>query len=672
MAFQVSPGVNITEKDLTNVIPAVATTNAGVAGVFKWGPVGKRITVDSEQNLVDIFGEPTTDNTYAEYFWTAANYLGYGNNLQVVRVAETGAYNAQSTGTTQAQVKNKDDFDDGVPAGFNHDHWIARYPGALGNSLQVKIYDGTSKIVSGVTASSGYTGDAGSRGTEYTGNTGGGAPLAGDDRVVVWSLGTAIEKGDTLVFTGGQDRTVRTAASAGTTVGVYFDPPLEADLDAGHTLSVKTKHMTQTIGAGDASTTSWASDIGASGDELHVLVVDEDGEWTGVSGSVLEKFESLSYAGNAKDANGANNYYKDVVNEQSRYVWANNVLKNAGGGSTVGAYAASGTTWGAGNTSSFSLSNGADGAIASNEAQLFVQGYSEFQDSETVDCSLILGGPAEGTVGKLLVDLCDKRKDCMVFLSPPRAAVVNQTASAAQGNVRDYRLGLNAENGGINYSSNNLNKASSYAVLDSGWKYQYDKYNDRYMWIPLNGDIAGLAAKTELEYDAWFPPAGFTRGQIRGVVRLAYNPRQAHRDNLYQDQVNPVVSFPGEGTVLFGDKTMQTKPSAFDRINVRRLFIILEKAIATAAKYQLFELNDRFTRAQFKSMVEPFLRDIQSRRGITDFKVVCDDSNNPGSVIDRNEFVCDIFVKPARSINFIQLNFIATRTGVDFSEVAGA
>ena len=670
MAFQVSPGVNITEKDLTNVIPAVATTNAGVAGLFRWGPVGKRITVDGEQNLVDLFGEPTTDNTYAEYFWTAANYLGYGNNLQVVRVAATTAYNATSTGTTAGQIKNKDDFDDGVPAALAHDHWISRYPGALGNSLQVKLYDGSSKILSGITAGSGYTGDAGARTVDNLSSSS--PPLAGDDRIMVFNtqLATAIEKGDSIVFSGGQDRTVRTAvASGGATAAILFDPPLEADLTGGITFSVKTKHMSSSIQAGDASTTAFASDRGAVGDEVHILILDEDGDWTGVSGSVLEKFESLSYAGNGKDANGAANYYKTVINEQSRYVWANNLVTTAQG--TVGADASSGVTWGAGATTSFSLTGGANGTTSANEAQLFVQGYSEFQDAETVDCSLLLGGPAEGTVSTLLVDLCDKRKDCVAFLSPPRAAVVNKTASAAQGNVRDYRLGLNAENGSIDYSSNNLNKSSSYAVLDSGWKYQYDKYNDRYMWIPLNADIAGCAAKTELEYDAWFPPAGFTRGQIRGVVRLSYNPRQAHRDNLYQDQINPVVSFPGEGVVLFGDKTMQTKPSAFDRINVRRLFIILEKAIATAAKYQLFELNDRFTRAQFKSMVEPFLRDIQSRRGITDYKVVCDDSNNPGSVIDRNEFVCDIFVKPARSINYIQLNFIATRTGVDFSEVAG-
>ncbi|HIJ11982.1 TPA: hypothetical protein HA278_08040 [Candidatus Woesearchaeota archaeon] len=675
MGFQVSPGVNVTEKDLTSVIPAVATSAAGVAGLFRWGPVGKRILVDSENNLVDIFHKPDTTTT-SRYFWTAANFLGYGNNLSVVRVAETGAYNA-SNDSANGQIKNRDDFDDGVPSVFASSKFIARYPGVLGNSLQVQLFDGDEKTLSGITICAGYTGNAGTR--ELWGGAGGessGAPLAGDDRIIIGQTQTSsnIGKGDTLRFVGGQDRIVRAAVtSGGATNAVLFDPPLEAALDIGHTMSVLNKHMISTFQGGSATTTQWASNVGASGDEVHVLVIDEGGDWTGVSGSVLEKFEGLSYAGNAKDENGANNYYKDVINDQSRYVWANAVTTVDGDGSAaVGADASSGTTWGDIVTNSFSLAAGTDATTANNEAQLYVQGYSEFQDAETVDVSLLLGGPSEGTVGKLLIDLCDRRMDCVAFLSPPYDSVVNKTASQAQGNVRDYRLGLNAENGSINYASNNLNKSSSYAFLDSGWKYQYDKYNDRYMYAPLNGDVAGLTARTEQQFDAWFPPAGFNRGQIRGVVRLAHNPRQAHRDNLYQDQVNPVVSFPGEGTILYGDKTMQSKPSAFDRINVRRLFIILEKAIATAAKFQLFELNDAFTRSSFKSMIVPFLRDIKSRRGITDFKVICDEGNNPGSVVDRNEFVCDIFIKPTRSINFIQLNFIATRTGVNFSEVAGA
>jgi phage tail sheath protein FI len=293
-----------------------------------------------------------------------------------------------------------------------------------------------------------------------------------------------------------------------------------------------------------------------------------------------------------------------------------------------------------------------------------VTSFLEFEDAETVDVSLILGGVSDATAQKILIDMCDKRKDCIAFLSPvesssvPAGLVQNKTAGEAATTVRDWR-------------NNTLNKSSSYAVLDSGFKVMLDRYNDVLRYVPLNGDIAGLCARTEVEQEAWFSPAGFNRGQIRGVVKLAFEPRKAHRDELYKAGVNPVVSFPGEGTVLFGDKTMQAKPSAFDRINVRRLFIVLEKAIATASKYLLFEFNDEFTRAQFRNMVIPFLRTIMSRRGIYDFKVVCDETNNTGEVIDRNEFVGDIYIKPARSINFIQLNFIATKTGVDFSEVGG-
>ena len=256
------------------------------------------------------------------------------------------------------------------------------------------------------------------------------------------------------------------------------------------------------------------------------------------------------------------------------------------------------------------------------------------------------------------MDIANDRKDCVAFISPARADVVGVANAVTQTqNVVGFADGL---------------PSSSYAVIDSGYKYMYDRYNDVYRFVPLNGDIAGLCARTDSIADAWFSPGGLNRGQIRGAVKLAFNPNQAQRDELYKSRVNPVVSFPGQGTVLFGDKTASSKPSAFDRINVRRLFIVLEKAISTAAKFQLFEFNDEFTRAQFRNLVEPFLRDVQGRRGLTDFSVVCDDSNNTSDVIDRNEFRADIFVKPARSINFIQLNFVATRTGVAFSEVAGS
>jgi phage tail sheath protein FI len=284
-----------------------------------------------------------------------------------------------------------------------------------------------------------------------------------------------------------------------------------------------------------------------------------------------------------------------------------------------------------------------------------------FASAEEVDVSLILQGKAVGSANNaqlanyIIDNICESRKDCVAFISPAKTNVVSNA-----GNESTSMVGFR-----------NASRSTSYAVLDSGYKYQYDKYNDVYRYIPLNGDTAGLCVRTDDTRDPWFSPAGFNRGQIKNIIKLAYNPDKANRDILYKANINPVVTFPGQGTVLYGDKTMLTKPSAFDRINVRRLFIVLEKAIATAAKYTLFEFNDEFTRAQFKNLVEPFLRDVQGRRGIYDFKVVCDSTNNTGEVIDRNEFVGDIYIKPAKSINFIQLNFVAVRTGVEFSEIVG-
>jgi phage tail sheath protein FI len=299
-----------------------------------------------------------------------------------------------------------------------------------------------------------------------------------------------------------------------------------------------------------------------------------------------------------------------------------------------------------------SLTGGVDGTISTANV---VTAYDAFDSAESVDISLVVSGPANQTLADSLISMCVDRKDCLVFLSPEKADVVNNPGDEVTDTVA-YR---------------NTLTSSSYAVLDGNWKYQYDKYNDVYRWIPCNGDIAGLCARTDLERDPWFSPGGLNRGILKNVIKLAYNPTKTNRDDLYVKGINPIVSFQGEGTVLFGDKTMLSKPSAFDRINVRRLFIVLEKAIARAARFSLFEFNDQFTRAQFVALVEPFLRDVQGRRGITDFRVVCDETNNTGEVIDRNEFVGDIYIKPARSINFIQLNFVAVRTGVSFDEVVG-
>ena len=321
-----------------------------------------------------------------------------------------------------------------------------------------------------------------------------------------------------------------------------------------------------------------------------------------------------------------------------------------------------------------SLTAGTLGGAVTNK---ITDGYDAFEDPETVDVNILVAGDLTGAQAKSLVSILDKRRDCLGFFSPPRDAVLDSAGAApksaikATANTVAYRKGTNANQSGgdQDFSSNNLNSDTSFAVMDSGWKLTFDRYSDKFRYIPLNADTAGVTVRTDVIAEPWFSPAGFNRGQILGAVALAYSPNQAQRDDLYTNNINPVVAFPGQGTVLFGDKTMQQRPSAFDRINVRRLFIILEKAIATAAKFQLFEINDAFTRAQFKSIVDPFLRDVQARRGIVDFKVICDSSNNPASVVDRNEFVASIFIKPSRSINFITLNFIATGSGVNFQEI---
>ena len=435
-----------------------------------------------------------------------------------------------------------------------------------------------------------------------------------------------------------------------------------AAIDSAGTLSANITITGNTAGAWNQyfshlpNTSSHASSLGGSNDELHILVIDEDGLFTGTKGTILESFAHVSKSPGAKQEDGTNNYYVDIINQSSQYV-------RIGGTYVLGSLATGkiSDTWTPTGTNVVSLSKGSDLDLASVTDE-YVNGMDMFSNPEDVDVSLVLTGAANLVEAQNAIDICQNRKDCVAFISPQWSHVqVGLTASQIASNVVNYK----------NNNSTGLNRSSSYYVMDSGWKYQYDNYNDLYRWIPLNGDIAGLCARTDQTNDAWWSPAGFNRGNIQFIIKLAWNPNQAQRDLLYQAGVNPVVSFPGEGTILYGDKTGLAKPSAFDRINVRRLFIILEKTISRAAKYSLFEFNDEFTRAQFRTMVEPFLRAVKGRRGIYDFIVICDASNNTPQVIDSNEFVGDIYIKPARSINYINLNFIAVSTGVAFNEVIG-
>jgi len=566
MAFQLSPGVNVSEIDLTTIIPSGATSIGAFAGPFAWGPVGEIITISNESKLSDTFGKP--DSTNYEHWFSAANFLAYSNNLKVVRTFGAATKNAVANGTS-ILIKNDDDWLDNYSSGANtYGEFAARYAGALGNTLKVSLADANT----------------------FSG----------------WAYAAQFN--------------------------------------------------------GTPGTSTYTSNQGGANDEIHIIVIDEEGKITGTSGTVLEKFAYASKAADAKDDSGNSNYYKNVIASKSKYIrWMSHPTSNG-----ISNYSNTSSTWGnnasgtsftrLANTVTLSLGNGttagADGTIVAANT---TAGYNLFSSAESTDISLIVAGPGANTISASLISLAETRKDCIVFFSPAKSDVVDNAGSEAAACVTQATsIG-----------------SSSYAFMDCNWKYQYDKYNDVYRWVPLNGDIAGLCAKTDIEKDPWFSPGGLNRGQIRNVVKLAWNPSKTERDTLYVKGVNPVVNFQGEGTVLFGDKTLLSKPSAFDRINVRRLFIVLEKSIARAARFSMFEFNDQFTRAQFIALVEPFLRDVQGRRGINDFRVVCDETNNTGEVIDRNEFIGDIYIKPARSINFIQLNFVAVRTGVAFEEVVG-
>jgi hypothetical protein len=867
MAFQVSPGINVSEIDLTTTVPALATTVGGFGGVFRWGPVGKFVLVDSENTLANRFGKPTSDNY--ETFYTAANFLSYGNALYVSRAANTTGFSNTATITLDSDtslaangtalgltaglrvqgdgiaedtfvtavtnsaitisraatasasalisffanattlsayagdtaavvasnvvVRNSEEFENkgAANATFTGTEFVARYPGALGNSLKVSMCDSdrqfsetitfetntsygsttanayaladltsanvsiavgsntanvvfvwsgddfadrvaaavtartvgsngvSANFISLATANTLFTnGDAVwyakgasstansiqglSEGTSYfiTGAnttgftlslTSGGANVAisnGAANSVVFftkqsatdlgltlaqarlavtavrdkiTVGDYIEVGNTTI--GKQNmKVVSEGAQADDGTNIFFNIVFDSTWNKSTNFSANSltrqweyfNTVDSAPGVSQAMTNAGLS----TKDEVSVVVVDEDGLISGTPGQVLEIYQNLSRATDAKKEDGTTNYYKTAINDFSRWVWATN--DRSGAASNTLSTVANST-----NTTTYTKSfvRGTNGATESTVSMAAVgAAYDLFADASTVDVSLILQGKAIGTndvqLANYLIDnIAEVRKDCVVFVSPAYSDVVGIATENAQAqNIVDFR---------------NLLRNTSYAFLDSGYKYQYDKYADIYRYIPLNGDIAGITARSDSLKDPWFSPAGFTRGQIKNLVKLAFSPGKTERDLLYKNDVNPIVTFPGQGTVLYGDKTLLGRASAFDRINVRRLFIVLEKAIATASNSTLFEFNDDFTRSQFVNLVEPYLRDVQGRRGIFDFRVVCDETNNTAEVIDSNRFVGDIYIKPAKSINFIQLNFVAVRSGVEFNEIAG-
>ena len=838
MPFQISPGVNVSEIDLTTIVPAVSSTEGAIAGIFRWGPVEERHLVTSETELVRYYGTPTANNF--ETFYTAANFLAYGNKLYISRAAAANSYNAGAavsddytldtvainsagtggsyvpgdilyidggsydavatvnvvttevrtiaiatagssysnssiialatgTGTyanasvttngsgvptaltlinrgsftvnptlssgattttngsgsgltvtvttrilsvapvsvgsytvqpdvltgniptggsgsgarlniafaqggsiTPTQIKNEDDYNTKTGS-FDADalYW-AKFPGYLGNSLKVSVCDSANAYSQAVTGNTDsvatFAGVVNSNSmlvtvVSATSNT--------NANTMAASVSTALHVGDYVQIgnsTIGYQYLKITSKGTVASNATYANSTVNG---AGFTLTTEVPYALSTDISPNSVTRYWeyftkvdrapgtsnfVLNSGGSADEMHIIVVDEDGSFTGTKNQILEVYPALSRATDAKGEQGGSIYYKDVLNQSSQYIWWS---AHRAGYNITNSASISGI-----NTAplNLSLSGGTDGVTESTATLgVYAAAYDKFRNSEDIDVSLILTGKSqfgvngEGKANYLIDNIAEFRKDCVVFCSPKQENVVANPGDELNSTIT-FRNSL---------------RSTSYAVMDSGYKYQYDKYNDQYRWVPLNGDIAGLVVRTDDLRDPWFSPAGFNRGNIKNVVKLAYNPDKGNRDQLYKAGINPVVSFPGQGTILYGDKTLLARPSAFDRINVRRLFIVLEKAIAIAAKSSLFELNDEYTRAQFKNLVEPYLRDVKGRRGIYDFRVVCDLSNNTPERIDRNEFWGDIYIKPARSINFIQLNFSAVRTGVNFDEIVG-
>ena len=763
MPFQVSPGVNVSEIDLTTSTPSVATSIGALVGKFSWGPVGEIVNISTETELVKYFGKPTSEN-YQSWF-TAANFLAYASSLRVNRVIGAGALNSVAgIAGSSTPVDATEDF---VGVAEATDNLVG-----VGATTQNETGDGTTASITlnatpAGTVSVSVDGVTLTPDVQYTitgttldfaaGTAPYGAPAAADPIVIsvaaktVFTLSrdafgetvavTVASVADTNISVDGTSLTFTNAPADGAAIVATIPARTKFEIaetvDGTDTVGVTVNAADQTVttdysvsgqvvtfvtapadgaavqikvfgtptvnytytpvlikseddinfnsGQGNGAVFA-ARCAGTDGDkfktymvdaatfselpanlkglfntapdtgEVHVLVVQRN---TNGSETVLERYEYLSKASNGKAEDGKNMYYKEVINLSSEYVWAIN-------------HPADGTDWGSEETISKPLSSftslaaaevstfsGGNNGVAPTAAEA-ITGYDLFADPELVDVSLVMSGEwADAANGNTVLqhivqNICEVRKDCVALLSP---RYVDVKSGSAQ-NV-------------ISYFNTTVGAYSNYAFVDSNFKYQYDKYNDVYRWVPFNGDIAGLMARTDAERDTWFSPAGFNRGVIKNVIKVAWNQNKTDRDDLYKASINPVVTFPGQGTILYGDKTFTNKPSAFDRINVRRLFIVLEKSIATASKFTLFEFNDEFTRSQFVSLVEPFLRDVKGRRGIYDFLVVCDESNNTSEVVDRNEFIGDIYIKPARSINYIQLNFVAVRTGVSFEEVVG-
>ena len=733
LAKLASPGVAVQERDFTRggIDPSFLNFGA-ICGVFEKGPIDIPTLVTTEAEFIDIFGTPN-DNNF-EYWYSVSNFLEYGGVCYVVRILDASQLNAVTDSQSGALVKSFEHWEDTVSQGAGTYKFIARTAGTLGNSLGVAVvdYGADQRLTLDADTYTFAKGDALASLVEIVMSDVTG--LAAADELFVGATKVA-----TITSVAAQTNTVRARLEAGQSIAVgdslsessggaavgtasavqvftlyvynwdtatkaldvisdnfpaYKVGVSDTFFDTAGTPAVATVagiadwYDLQEVYAdkkwyevaGKPGTSAFGLDKHVKYDEMHIAVYDVDGKITGTSGTILETFLNVSKIAGAKTPQGGTNYFLDVVQAKSEYVYPKStsytvtdisgLIATPGSGTDTNGQIGSSDFGTASATLRYDLigsvgltfANGADDQ--SPTVGELLTAYEQLEDTEAIDIDFIIQGPGGGTRldaithAKKIISICEARKDCMGFISPFRGSVVGVSSAATQvANVVDFFNQLGS---------------SSYVVFDSGYKYMYDRFNDKYRYVPLNADLAGLMVNTATVADPWYSPAGLNRGNIRNAVKLAFNPRKGHRDTLYTNRINPVAAFPGEGTILFGDKTGLSVRSAFDRINVRKLFLVLEKAISRAARAQLFEFNDVVTRTLFTQIVEPFLRDVQSRRGLTDYLVVCDETNNTPAVIDANEFRADIYLKPARSINFITLTFVATRTGVSFSEVVAA
>lgn len=688
MASLLSPGVHVSEFDLTTIVPAVSTSAGAIAGIFAWGPVMQRILISSEHQLAQVFGAPNSNN-YQTWF-TAANFLGYSNTCWIVRAANTSsnavnannAYNAVANSVAAANVvtcivRNQPEFYSRTTAFDTNAQYVAKYPAGMGNSLQVSQIDTINAYSSNVnfTVNNTITFTTGSNVAVMS--TSGNVVSNVVANTLLTSITGNVVIGD-YILAGNSSigsqylQITSTSISSNTTnstLTIAFNTNYRMPYNYTPNTAIQRFWQYFNVAGHPPSQTAYVTQFNPTStvvDGMHVVVIDNLGWFSGTPGTVLETFLDVSRANDSNQPGGQTNYYQTVINQKSQYIWAVNDRPNAVSNTTLAIANSTNQT-----AYTVNFQGGGDGySETTTDLGTIAFGYNLFQSKEDVTIDLLMQGKPIGgstTSGGLTVtnfllaqylieNIINFRGDCVGFITPEDTMLTQNAGNEAQALV-NWR---------------NVIDTTSFAVMDSGYKYMYDKYNDLYRWVPTNGDIAGLCARTDQTHDAWWSPGGFNRGELNNVIMMRHNPNQTERDLLYSNGINPITTFPGQGTILFGDKTLQTKPSAFDRINVRRLFLVLERAISTAAKYTLFEFNDAFTQLQFRNLLNPYLRDVKGKRGITDFLVVCDGTNNTPQVVDSNQFIADIYIKPARSINFIQLNFVATPTGVAFSTVVGS